>query len=182
MTLTSFKWTNDTLRGELILQALEDLGTREHGYNAGPRVEAMQKTVGKGRTGKGKAEKESWCMAAVQTWLKQVENMSRIKSSLYASEHCLTVWNESPLAARRSAPKPGYIIIWRHGSTSNGHTGIVRKVHKLDPFMDTIEGNTGGDPNVVVADADGVYERMRNIEKTGSMKIVGYLDPFWDIM
>lgn len=66
------------------------VGIREHGgNNQGTMVRLIQETVG-GASG------EPWCMAAVQTGLAFAEYMCNVKSPIAVSEHCVTVWNQTP--------------------------------------------------------------------------------------
>jgi hypothetical protein len=116
------------------------------------------------------------CMAFVQFCLQQVEATENIRTNMFSSEHCLTVWNKTPKEMRKALPQPGYVVIWQHGDTTQGHTGIVTKLIDADHFA-TIEGNTG-DGSGVVRDGDGVYRRIRSINGAGSMKVLGFIDPF----
>lgn len=156
----------------LIEESKKWIGVTEVGNNAGPEVEMFQKAVD------GKASHESWCMGFLQYCVKQVEQTTNVVSCLFKSEHCLTVWNKTPAYARRTVPEAGLICIWRHGDTMNGHTGVVIGLDEDNPriFL-TVEGNTGNGPGVV-REGDGVYMRSRLKNPNGSMKIVGFIDPF----
>ncbi len=155
---------------ELVNIARQYVGIHEVGPNAGPEVEKFQLAVD------GKAQGESWCMAFVQFCIMELERRVARRSNIFHSEHCLTVWNKSPLELRRTKPEPGYIVIWRHGNTTSGHTGIVTNVIDNIRF-ETIEGNTS-DSNLVDRNGDGVYEKVRHLTHTGSMQVVGFLVPF----
>jgi hypothetical protein len=115
------------------------------------------------------------CMAFVQWAIKQVEAEFGIKSVLFKSEHCLTVWDKTPVSARLATPIPGAVMIWRHGNTTNGHTGIVTSV--TENSVGTVEGNTS-DGKGVNRNGDGVYARVRSRVGSGSMKVVGWINPF----
>jgi hypothetical protein len=155
---------------ELPRIAEEYIGVREAGNNGGPEVMKFQMAVD------GKASGESWCMCFVQYCVMELEHKAQKRSNIFHAEHCLTVWNKSPEELRRPEPEPGYIVIWRHGKTTNGHTGIVTKVIDADHF-ETIEGNTA-DSSVVDPDGDGVYRKIRHRHPAGEMQIVGFLCPF----
>ena len=155
---------------ELITVAEQYIGIKEVGNNAGPEVEKFQMAVD------GKANHESWCMAFVQFCIMELEHKICRRSNIFHAEHCLTVWNKSPHELRRAAPEPGYIVIWQHGNTTNGHTGIVSRVIDAETF-ETIEGNTS-DSNSVERNGDGVYRKVRHLHPTGEMKVVGFLVPF----
>lgn len=141
--------------------------------NDGPDVEAIQETV-------GGHSNEAWCMAYVQTCIAYVEKVLGVKSPIAVGEHCLTVWGETAKVQRvKHIPLPGAIAIWRHGNTSNGHTGFVLACD--DKVFQSIEGNTtsGTDPNgEIVREGGGVYFNRRALKPTGSMKLVGFLKPF----
>lgn len=150
------------------------VGIREKGgNNKGPLVELMQETL-------GGADKEPWCMSAQQTLIAYCEVKCKVKSPIYASEHCLTVWNNTPKAQRvKNIPASNALIVWRHGTTQSGHTGCMREWQ--NKTMLTCEGNTEGgtSPNgEVVREGGGFYMLQRSVKGTGSMKVVGFLKPF----
>lgn len=164
----------------LLLEASRWVTIREQGTNKGQMVELFQKAVD------GKAQGEPWCMAYVQYCVKMAYeqfNISHphvagyIQNVLYPSEHCLTVWNKTPVIARTDKPYPGCLVIWRYGNTTNGHVGIIREVSEDMKTLYTFEGNTGAGVGVV-REGDGVYPRTRSAEGSGDMKVVGYLEPF----
>ena len=100
------------------------VGIREQGgNNKGPLVELIQQTI-------GGANKEAWCMAFVMSMIAYVEKKIGIYSRLYPTEHCLTCWSKSPETSRvKYFPLPGAVVIWRHGDSTNGHTGIFLEAH-----------------------------------------------------
>lgn len=156
---------------ELIDLASTFVGVKEQGAdNAGPQIEIFQKSVD------GTASRESWCMCFVQFCVKQIEKKYVIKSKLFKSEHCLTVWNKTPKELRLKEPEVGCIVIWQFGNSSSGHAGIVRKVIK--DKIETIEGNTSGPSIDVVREGDEVAFKTRS--KTGSktMKVIGFIKVF----
>lgn len=154
---------------ELVDLAHRFVGVKESGGdNKGKEVEAFQKAVD------GKAQGESWCMCFVQHCIKEIELTTGLKSDIFKSEHCMTVWNNTPVSSRLKDPEPGCIVIWNFVGTASGHTGIVTKVGDR---LETIEGNTS-DGAGIVREGDGVYVRSRS--KTGDvkMKVVGFLRSF----
>ena len=164
---------HENLHQSLIEVATKYIGTREAtGNNDGEVVNMFQKAVD------GKASGESWCCGFVQYCVKQVEQIENIRTNLFSSEHCLTVWNKTDKDLRSNKPEAGYIVIWQHGDTTQGHTGIVTEVVD-DNHFGTIEGNTA-DGSGVVRDGDGVYRRTRSIVGAGSMKVLGFINPFAD--
>lgn len=154
---------------------ISTIGVREvGGNNRGPLVELFQTTL-------GNAEREPWCMSLVQSALAYAELRSGKLSPIAASEHCLTVWNETPKSQHVEAlPVPGAIIIWRHGTTQNGHTGCTISEVAHGKFF-AVEGNTeSGLTNAghIERDGGGCYETSRNLIGAGSMKVFGFLKPF----
>lgn len=150
------------------------VGIREEGgNNKGPLVELIQKTI-------GDANREAWCMAFQQSMLAYVETKIGIYSRLFASEHCLTVWAKSSEDCRvKYFPLPGAIVIWRHGQTTNGHTGVFLEAD--GDQMLCVEGNSnrGLDADgTIIADGGGVYLTKRSMKKNGDMTVTGYLKPF----
>jgi len=149
-----------------------EVGTKESGGdNHGARVEEYQKAVD------NLARGESWCMAFVQWAIKQVEAEMGVKSVLFKTEHCLTAWNKTDKKHRVAPDKvvPGCVMIWQHGDTANGHTGIVIADKKMN--VQTVEGNTS-DGQGVNRNGDGVYARLRSKAPIGTMKVVGFINPF----
>ncbi len=150
------------------------VGIREEGgNNKGPLVELIQKTI-------GDANREAWCMAFQQSMLAYVETKIGIYSRLFASEHCLTVWAKSSEDCRvKYFPLPGAIVIWRHGQTTNGHTGVYLE-HDGDQML-CIEGNTERGLNKdgsIERNGGGIYLTKRSMKKNGDLKVIGYLKPF----
>jgi len=161
---------------KVMMYAAECLvGIREvGGNNKGPLVELIQLTVD------GKANAESWCCSFVQSVIAYAELKTGIKSLIYSSEHCLTMFNKTPQEAHvKITPNPGAIVIWRHGKTTNGHTGVL--LEKFSNEFTAVEGNTeaGLDPSgLVQRNGGGVYMTKRNLYGSGNMKVVGFLIPF----
>lgn len=156
----------------LACQCLE--GVREKGgNNKGREVQLLQETI-------GIAQSEAWCMSYVQSCLAFAEYVTGIKSPIFASEHCMTVWNKTPVAQRvNSIPLRGAIVIWRHGTSTSGHTGAVESCDGVT--FTAYEGNTEGgfsESGAVVREGGGVWHTKRGFKGTGNMKVVGFLRPF----
>lgn len=150
------------------------VGIREvGGNNRGPLVTLIQKTI-------GGPDHVAWCMSYVQTVIAYIELMTGVKSPIAASEHCMTVWNQTHEDLRvKFTPLAGAIVIWRHGNTTNGHTGIIESCDESSFYA--FEGNTGSGVMVngkVERDGDGIYHTHRSRSGTGDMHVVGYLKPF----
>ncbi|MCK7507729.1 MAG: CHAP domain-containing protein [Desulfobacterales bacterium] len=143
--------------------------TEEGGDNRGPWVEEFQKAVD------GVANHESWCCCFASYCLKQTAYLLDRVLDLNLSEHCLTFWNHN-IHAQRDFVEPGFLVVWKHGNGPNGHIGIVESVNG-DGTITTIEGNTS-DSSSVERNGDGVYRKVRSLTPKGSMKIVGFIDPW----
>lgn len=153
----------------LIEEEKKWIGVKEKGgNNKGPEVEKFQKAVD------NKASSEAWCMAFQMFCIKEVEAALGIKSQIFRSEHCLTVWQKSPKSMRIEKPEPGCVIIWQHGTSTSGHTGIFTGFDKNGNLL-TIEGNTNGAGS---RDGDGVFSKTRNPVADGELKVVGFLRVF----
>lgn len=160
-------------RGVMLLAALSLEGVREKGVNAGEIVELLQDTI-------GDSERESWCMSYVQSCIAYAELKTGIKSPIAVSEHCLTVYRETPKEFYvKVKPKAGAIVIWRHGNSDRGHTAFTTALPEGSTVR-TIEGNTGKGSagGRVVREGDGIYQNMRSTSGDGDMKVVAYLIPF----
>ncbi len=135
------------------------------GNNSGPMVELIQKTI-------GGAVQEPWCMALNQTCLAYAELKTGIKSPVFASEHCQTVWEMTDREQRvKSSPLKYALVIWGLDGSSSGHTGVVIESHHGQWFK-SVEGNTTGDG------PDGVYYKKRDWIRSGSLRVLGFLKPF----
>lgn len=143
--------------------------------NGGPNIEEFQKAYD------GRAVGEPWCCSFICFCLKKVEDETGEKSPLSLSEHVLTLWHRN-VAQQRSSPMPGFLVVWRHGDGPSGHIGLVESVtppkERKPGRLHTIEGNTGSDDKTIQREGDGVFRKERSLTKSGSMTLVGYLDPW----
>jgi CHAP domain len=160
-------------RSLFALAAEACVGIREEGgNNEGPLVDLFQETIGSEGV-------EPWCMSFVQTCLAYAELRTSKVSPVYATEHCMTCWRETPAIQRtKVSPRRGAIVIWKKGSSDSGHTGII--IEPLSAHYIMVEGNTeaGLSEGKIVRDGGGVYRTKRPKSQVGSMKIVGCLKPF----
>lgn len=156
-------------RSLFIYAMLSCVGIKEKGgNNRGPMIQLIQETV-------GRAQGEAWCMSLVQTCLAYAELRCGIQSSLKATEGCMDLWSSTFKDQKvRYSPLPGAIVIWQHGDSWRGHTGVVKEY--LGDDMIVIEGNTSG--GILNRDGDGVFINTRDTRGTGSMKVVGFIKPF----
>ena len=152
------------------------LGIREAtGRNDGKMVELIQETVG----GHGQ---EPWCMSYVQSCLAYAELKCDVISPIVVSEHCWTVWAQTPKSQRvKTRPLRGAIVIWNYPPGTNGHTGIVDEYEHKKGKMLTLEGNTvaGLRPDgTIEREGGGTYMAERSITGNSKMRVLGFLKPF----
>jgi len=156
----------------LVIEANRWVGVQEQGgNNKGQLVSIFQMYL-------GGAQDEPWCMSFIQYCLHWIDQyFPESKHKIFPSEHCMTVWRNSPSQCRIAKPIPGSIIIWNHVGTDNGHTGIVRRPDGNYAF--TVEGNTGPGKGVI-REGDGVFvkKRLLQLSSKSKMQIVGFLDPW----
>lgn len=148
--------------------------------NTGKEVEEFQKTVD------GKAQRESWCMAFMQTGLLQLCNWCVITfdevkhltgRELYnltpipKAELCYTVFAKCPDKYKGEFPGRGAWMIQkdRDENSIHGHTGCVLGPQAGVGFR-TIEGN------VSVDGGQGVDYKVRTIAGTPDRKVIGFID------
>lgn len=143
--------------------------TEKGGNNQGPMVELLQKTI-------GSADREPWCMSFIQTCLAYAEVKTGVKSPVIASEHCRSVWAETPKKQRvKSQPLKYAIVIWGLEGSSSGHTGVMVEHVAHSQYFRSIEGNTGDSSD---RDGDGVFYKRRDWIRTGNLVKLGFLKPF----
>lgn len=143
------------------------------GDNDGPLIELIQKTVG------NKAHNEPYCMSFVQTILAYTELKTGIKSNLFATEHCMTLWRKTPeeMFVKRN-PLPGALIMWNKENTDSGHTGIV--ISSNEHFAMCVEANTtlSFNEGEIQREGGGIYMTKRPRKSVGSMILKGFIKPF----
>lgn len=170
----SVAWTYaDYARALLLVEVQGWLGfTEQGGDNKGQMVEAFQRAVDNRAVG------EAWCLAFVWFCIIKAEKLAAAiqhpaTSHLHRTEHCMTMWRNSPPGLRVKEPQPGDLVIWNHEGTDAGHVGIITGL-RADGDLETVEGNTG--PGTAVErEGDGVYAKIRNPSRTGKMVVQGFL-------
>jgi hypothetical protein len=168
----------------LVLEASRWIGVSEvGGQNKGQLVEMFQKSAD------DKASKEPWCLAFVLFCVKYVDlianevmQASTFGHKLFVTEHCMTMWNESPRECRLDQPEVGALIFWQYWKdekpTASGHVGIIKKILDEDHIL-TVEGNTSAPSDEVVREGDGVFVKRRRIKaNNGTMRVKGFLSPW----
>lgn len=140
----------------------------EGGNDRGPIVGLIQSVV-------GKPVNQPWCLDFVQACIAYAEEITGKTSPLPATELCVGLWNAAKGYSAVSPPKTGDVILWRFGTTSEGHCGLILSMDSLR--YQTIEGNTSDSQNIDRL-GDGVW--LKNRAKGGSKSFVelGFLRPF----
>ena len=92
--------------------------------------------------------------------------------------HCVT--SAGNFRARKMlGEKPAIGAVWlaRHGTSSNGHAGIVTA--STGRSMSTIEANTSLDPTTPAKEREGdwITTRIRSVNGTGKLKTMGFVTP-----
>lgn len=72
-------------------------------------------------------------------------------------------------------PVPGALWLARHGTTADGHAGLVELSHA--PQMDTIEANTSSGQSGSQRDGDWITTRLRPISGPGDLRTQGFVHP-----
>lgn len=155
-----------------VSRCLLSMEIRETDNNKGFKVGLIQSVIGEEtETGDG----QPWCMSFVQNCVAFVEDYLQKESGLLDSEHCMsTLRHAKDNYLLLEKPKLGCIIVWEHGNTDQGHTGIVVELRGLTELA-TIEGNTG---DRSFRDGDGVFLRNRSRYQDGDMIVRGFIDAF----
>ena len=179
--LAQYHLQTKNARGLMVEAAKACVGIKERtGRNDGRLVELIQKTVD------GVADGAPWCMSQVQSMIAYAEFKTGVRSPLMATEHCLTLWNSTPIEQKvKISPLAGAIAIWRHGTTTNGHTGIVLDCDESVFF--SVEGNSSGSftplldssaQAVIEREGNAVVYTKRSRTTNGEMKLLGFIKPF----
>jgi hypothetical protein len=74
-----------------------------------------------------------------------------------------------------NTPKPGAVVVWKHGKGPTGHMGLVETVNLKTNTMTCIEGNTNASGS---REGDRVADKLRTITrdfKADGLNIAGYI-------
>lgn len=153
----------------------------------------------------GKTEKNANSGFTDELFEKRMKDTGWVKGASWCSFFCELVWKESYLGtpqfdeidklfsgsatatfknfdlAKQSGwttgqqPKPGALVVWRHGSGWQGHIGIVIEDNGIS--FKTIEGNTndkGGREGYIVAVKNRVLNAMY---MPNGLNLIGFVYP-----
>jgi hypothetical protein len=119
---------------------------------------------------------EGWVVAALTSLDFPDSKIARWRKVM--TPHCVTsAGNFRARGLLTDKPDRGAIWLARHGTTSNGHAGIVTAASGKS--MSTIEANTSLDPTTAAKDREGdwITTRIRGVGGTGSLKTMGFVTP-----
>ena len=119
---------------------------------------------------------EGMVLAALRSLSATPEQIKHWQSAM--TPHCVTsAANFRKLGMLSPTAAPGAIWLARHGSTSNGHAGIVTAVRGVS--MATIEGNTSLDPSSDAKEREGdwITHRIRFLKGSGTLNTLGFITP-----
>lgn len=159
----------------LCYEAQRWVGVKEEGGdNKGQLVQMFQRAVDQ------KDNREPWCLAFLQYCIINVDNMclkvftDNKFAGIFKTEHCMTAWKNTPDRYKFQTPIAGYVAIWQHAGTQNGHAGLVVRGLDKDFTFSSVEANTSlGDG--IVREGDQVALRSRSIKPVGSMRLLGFI-------
>ena len=119
---------------------------------------------------------EGMVLAALRSQSATPDQIKRWQTTM--TPHCVTsAANFRKLGLLSPTAAPGAIWLARHGSTNNGHAGIVTAVRGLS--MSTIEGNTSLDPSTDAKEREGdwITPRIRFLKGSGTLNTLGFIAP-----
>lgn len=119
---------------------------------------------------------EGMVLAALRSLAATPAQIKRWQQTM--TPHCVTsAGNFRKLGLLSANAEPGSIWLARHGSTSNGHAGLVTTVRGLS--MATIEGNTSLDPSTSAKEREGdwITNRIRFLKGSGTLNTLGFVTP-----
>jgi len=137
-----------------LLFAQNEIGVREKGNNAGPRVEQYLRSVG---LGKG----FPYCMAGQYFCFAEYKKISGNNSSipLLRSGSTVAVYNHAKKNTYfPDTPQKGDLIFWKYTAKPLGHVESIISVGRAG-WVETVGFNTGNNAR----DGDGVERKKRNI-------------------
>jgi hypothetical protein len=145
---------------ELAIQiALSYDGVREVGRNAGPQVEAFQKSI-------GLSPGDPWCAAFVCFCIKEAAKQLGVDPKFEYGGSVYKLWTRNP-DLQMFEPGENCIFLIDHGlskaGTRIGHTGFcIAPFQANNNTLETVEGNTNAAGS---RDGDGVYHKSREVSE-----------------
>ena len=119
---------------------------------------------------------EGMVLAALRSLAATPTQIKRWQQTM--TPHCVTsAGSFRKLGLLSANAEAGSIWLARHGSTSNGHAGLVTAVRGVS--MATIEGNTSLDPSTSAKEREGdwITNRIRFLKGSGTLNTLGFVTP-----
>ena len=119
---------------------------------------------------------EGWVLAALRSLNASPNQIKRWQDAM--TPHCVTsARNFRRLGLLSPAPVPGAVWLAQHGSSSNGHAGLVTSVRGVS--MATIEANTSLDKTSPEKDREGdwITTRMGLVKGRAPLNTLGFITP-----
>lgn len=158
------------LSQELVREAGKWIGIHEKSGHNSLGVDSFRKAVDNNAGG------EPWCAAFVAYCVRSVALRHKKNYSIFLSELCTSMWDNTPSRCKSQRPTVGSVIVWNYPGSIRGHTGFVSKIND-DGTITTIEGNTRS-PTDRTLSGTGVYSKIRSTKGSPDMVILGYISPF----
>lgn len=117
---------------------------------------------------------EGWVIAALRSLEFPESKIKRWQKVM--TPHCVTsAGNFRARGMLGEKPTTGAVWLARHGTSSNGHAGIVTA--STGRSMSTIEANTSLDPSTPAKEREGdwITTRVRSVAGTGRLKTMGFV-------
>ena len=106
---------------------------------------------------------------------EQIQRFAKVMSP-----HCMTSFRAfKELGLIHDTPTAGSLWLAQHGSTDQGHAGLVIRTEDTSRMM-TIEANTSSDPNASGAqqrEGDWITQRIRQRTGAGDLHTRGFVRP-----
>lgn len=133
--------------------AKSEIGVREVGNNAGPRVEQYLRAVG---LGKG----YPYCMAGQYFCFAEYNKLNKTTFviPLLRSGSTVAVYNHAKKIVGKDIPQIGDLIFWKYSGKPLGHVERIISIGR-NGWIETVGFNTGSNAR----DGDGVERKKRNI-------------------
>lgn len=185
--------TADTLALAILAQGRRFVGLKEVKPNTqwdnpatpGPDTELVQELLRRMRKAPW-PDGAAYCAAFAEAMIvagleqcgatpEQIQRFARVMGA-----HCMTSFRAfRDLGLIHDTPTAGSLWLAQHGSTDQGHAGLVVRTEDTSRMM-TIEANTSADPNASGAqqrEGDWITQRIRNRSGAGDLRTRGFVRP-----
>lgn len=145
-----------------------------HGNNRSPVLDDMIRKQG-GSLGDPYCQ---WGLQEVLDELCRYYGVARSKVMIPKGGSTQTVYGDTPARFKTTKPQPLCWMTWRHGTSWQGHVGMVLQNLSASQVQN-FEFNTTVTVNSVVRDGQGAsYVKRSTGKKIGNMNLRGYIDQY----